>query len=390
MKVCISGAGIAGPALAHWLLHHGHEPTLVEVSPRFRRGGYVVDFWGKGYELAERMGILPRVLEAGYRVAEVRIVNERGRRVGGFRTSVMAEALDGRFVSLTRGDLAGIIYDTVKSRIETLFGDQIVAIDQAASSVQVRFAHAGSREFDLVVGADGLHSNVRKLAFSPGVVREEFLGYHVAAFEVEGYRPRDERTYVSFSRPGRQVARFAMRDDRTVFMLIFRSPRPLQARDAASQQAVLRETFGGSGWECDAILDAMTRADSLYFDRVSQMHVDTWSSGRLVLMGDAAHCPSLLAGEGCALAIVDAYVLAGELSRAPQDPQAAAGIYEARLRGFITDKQRAAKGFAAQFAPRTALGLWARNLASRALALPGLSRLVFGRSLRDRIELPHY
>lgn len=390
MRVCISGAGIAGPALAHWLLHHGHEPTLVEVAPRFRTGGYVVDFWGKGYELAERMGILPRVLEAGYQVAEVRIVNERGRRVGGFRTAAMAEALHERFVSLTRGDLAKIIHDTVKDRVETMFGDQIVAIDQSPTHAQVRFAHAGSREFDLVVGADGLHSSVRKLAFPPGVVREEFLGYHVAAFEVEGYRPRDELTYVSFSRPGRQVARFAMRDDRTVFMLIFRSPRPIQARDTAAQQAVLRETFAGLGWECDAILEAMTRADSLYFDRVSQMHVDSWSSGRIVLIGDAAHCPSLLAGEGCALAIVDAYVLAGELSRAPQDPQAAARLYERRLRDFITQKQRAAKSFAAQFAPRTALGLWLRNLASRALALPGLSRLIFGRSLRDRIELPYY
>lgn len=390
MKICISGAGIAGPALAHWLLKRGHEPTLVEVAPQFRRGGYIIDFWGKGYELVERMGLLPRVQEAGYRVREVRIVDERGRKAGGFDARVIADALQGRFVSLPRGELANIIFDDVKGRVETLFDNSISALADRGDAVHVTFSHAAPRDFDLVVGADGLHSKVRALAFPPDASREAFLGYHVAAFEVSGYRPRDELAYVSFSRPGRQIARFAMRDDRSVFMLIFASPEPIEAHTPQEQRAVLRKTFGGLGWECEAILAAMEHADSLYFDRVSQMHARRWSSGRVALIGDAAHCPSLLAGEGCALAIVDAYVLAGELARAQGGHEAAFRAYESRLRGFIEGKQQSARRFAGQFAPRTEFGLFVRRWATRAMRLPGVADLFLGRALRDRLELPDY
>ncbi len=390
MKICISGAGIAGPALAHWLLHHGHEPTLVEIAPQFRRGGYIIDFWGKGYELAERMGILPRVQDRGYHVREVRIVDEHGRKSGGFDVRLLARALRGRFVSLPRGELASILYDTVKDRVETLFDESIVSLAEVAGAVRVTFSRAAPREFDLVIGADGLHSNVRRLAFPPATSVEFFLGYHVAAFEATGYRPRDDLTYVSYSRPGRQIARFAMRDDRTVFMLIFASREPIQSHRTAAQRDVLQETFGGMGWEADAILAAMQRSDSLYFDRVSQIHAHRWSNGRVALLGDAAHCPSLLAGEGCALAIIDAYVLAGELTRAGGDYATAFHNYEGRLRGFIEGKQRSAKRFASQFAPRTALGLFVRRWATKAMSLPGLTNLFLGRALRDDLELPDY
>jgi 2-polyprenyl-6-methoxyphenol hydroxylase-like FAD-dependent oxidoreductase len=390
MKICISGAGIAGPSLAYWLLHHGHEPTLVEMAPRFREGGYIIDFWGKGYELAERMGLTPRLLDAGYKVREVRIVDEQGRRAGGFHTESMVKALRGRFVSLPRGELARIIYDSIKDRVETLFDNSIVGLEDSAGEVQVTFSRTPPRAFDLVIGADGLHSKVRTIGFPSDAVREDYIGYHVAAFEVTGYRPRDELTYVSFSRPGRQIARFAMRDDRTVFMLIFVAPQPLEAADRAVQQAVLQKTFGGLGWECDAILTAMTRADSLYFDRVSQIHAPRWSRGRVALLGDAAHCPSLLAGEGCGLAIIDAYVLAGEIAATPQDHSRAFHDYERRLRPFIEGKQRAARQFAGQFAPRTEFGIWLRNWATRAMSIPGISNLFIGRSLRDSVELPNY
>lgn len=390
MKICISGAGIAGPALAHWLLRHGHEPTLVEIAPRFRDGGYIIDFWGKGFDLVERMGILPRVMAAGYRVREVRIVDEHGHRAGGFHTDSLVKALGDRFTSLPRGELARIIFDTVSSRIEMLFDDSITEISESGDQVQVGFSRAPPRAFDLVIGADGLHSNVRRLAFPSDSIEEEYLGYHVAAFEVTGYRPRDELTYTSFARPGRQIARFAMRDDRTVFLLIFAAPEPIETRDDAAQRVVLQETFGGLGWECDAILAAMERADSVYFDRVSQVHVQRWSRGRVALLGDAAHCPSLLAGEGCGMAIIDAYVLAGELACAPRDHAKAFAAYESRLRTFVEDKQRSARRFASQFAPRTEFGIWVRNLATRAMALPGVTHVMLGRALRDHIELPTY
>ena len=387
VKICISGAGIAGPALAHWLLRQGHEPTLVEHSPKFRDGGYIIDFWGSGYDLAERMGILPRVLERGYHVREVRLVDESGRSAGGFDATALAGVLRGRFVSLPRGELATIIYETVKDHAETLFGESITAVEEDDDRVRLSFRQAAPREFDLLIGADGLHSNVRRLAFEPNAARQVFLGYHVAAFEATGYRPRDELVYVSFSRPGRQVARFAMREDRTVFMLIFASPEPIEAHTPGSQRDLLRKTFGGMGWETDAILSAMSRADSVYFDGVSQVRAASWSAGRVALIGDAAHCPSLLAGEGCGLAMIDAYVLACELARARGDHSTAFRNYEARLRRFIEGKQRAASRFAASFAPRTAMGLWVRRWALSAMRLPGVMKLLLGRSLRDEVDL---
>ena len=390
MRICISGAGVAGPALAHWLLYHGHQPTLVEIAPQFRRGGYIIDFWGKGYELAERMGILPHLLERGYHVREVRIVDEFGRKAGGFDAKRLADALQGRFVSLPRGELASLLYDTVKDRVETLFDNSISAFADGGDAIRAYFTHAPPREFDLVIGADGLHSNVRQLAFPQYSSPEAFLGYHVAAFETIGYRPRDELAYVSFSRPGRQIARFAMRGDRTVFMLIFASPEPIVAQTPEAQRKVLQTTFGGMGWESDAILAGLQRAESFYFDRVSQIRLPRWSTGRVALLGDAAHCPSLLAGEGCALAIIDAYVLAGELARAGDDYAAAFLNYENRLRSFIETKQRAAKRFAGQFAPRTAIGVLVRNWATKAMNLPGIADLFLGRALRDKLDLPDY
>jgi 2-polyprenyl-6-methoxyphenol hydroxylase-like FAD-dependent oxidoreductase len=390
MKICISGAGVAGPALAHWLLHHGHQPTLVEIAPRFRGGGYIIDFWGKGYELAERMGVLPRLLEHGYHVREIRIVDELGRKVGGFDATLLAATLAGRFVSLPRGELASVLYDSVKDRVETLFDNSIASLADLGGAVGVNFTHASPREFDLVIGADGLHSNIRRQAFAPAAIQEVFLGYHVAAFEATGYRPRDELAYVSFTRPGRQMARFATRNDRTVFMLIFASPEPIEAPTTQAQRELLQATFGGMGWESDAILRALQGVETFYFDRVSQIRMPRWSTGRVALLGDAAHCPSLLAGEGCALAIIDAYVLAGELARAGADYTTAFHHYESRLRGFIEAKQRAAKGFASQFAPRTALGVWVRNWATRAMNLPGVADLFLGRALRDNVDLPNY
>jgi 2-polyprenyl-6-methoxyphenol hydroxylase-like FAD-dependent oxidoreductase len=392
MKIAINGAGIAGPALAYWLQRAGHQPVLIEKAPAFRTGGYVIDFWGLGYSLAERMGILPAVLAAGYSVREVRLVDAEGRRVGGFDASVFRGPTEGRFTSLRRGDLAAAIFNAVKDKVETIFGDSIVSIGHRDNGATIGLAGGESRDVDLVVGADGLHSEVRALAFGPERDFERDLGYRVAAFTVDGYAPRDELVYVSYSRPGRQVARFALRDDRTVFLFVFAAEAMSAAEphDLAGRKAVLRDIFADGGWECDRILAAMDGVDDLYFDRVSQIRMDRWSSGRVALIGDAAACASLLAGEGTGLAMVEAYVLAGELHRAGADVSAALSRYEERLRPFIAAKQEAARKFAGAFAPKTELGIAVRNLATRAMAIPALAEFFVGRSIRDDFEQPDY
>jgi 2-polyprenyl-6-methoxyphenol hydroxylase-like FAD-dependent oxidoreductase len=389
-SILISGAGVAGPTLAYWLLEQGFTPTLVERAPRPRTGGYVIDFWGLGYDVAEKMDLLPDLRRVGYDVRELRLVDRHGRRVGGFGVEVFRELTGGRYLSLARSELAQELYAKIEGRCETLFGDGITRIEEKDDGVHVAFEQAQERRFDLVIGADGLHSKVRELAFGSGF--ETYLGYMVAAFQAEGYRPRDELAYVSHSVPGKQIARFAMRGDRTMFLFVFAAEEPLAiaAHDAAAQKALLEAKFADAGWECPQILRALGECDDLYFDRVSQIRMPAWSKGRVALTGDAAFCVSLLAGQGSALAMGAAYVLAGELGRAGAEPETAFRRYEELLRPLIATKQKAAKQFAGSFAPKTRFGLFFRNQVTKAFAIPLVAKLTMGASILDRIDLPDY
>ena len=388
--VLIAGAGIAGPALAFWLKAAGFEPTLMERANGLRSGGYVIDFWGLGYDIAERMALIAEIGRLGYRVRETQIVDDAGRRIAGFGTRVFSELTGGRYVTLQRSDLSRLLFEKVSGRIETIFGEEIVAFDELADAVRVELKGAGERRFDLLIGADGLHSAVRALAFGPQSRFEKELGYAVAAFEIGGFRPRDENVYVIYGQPGRLGGRFTLRDDRTLFLLVFaaQDARLPATRDA--QEAMLREVYGGAGWDCPRMLAELPRAHELYLDRVSQIRMPGWSRGRVALVGDAAFCVSLLAGQGSALAMISAYVLAGELAAAHGDHRRAFAQYEARLRSYIGAKQRGAERFAGAFAPKTRMGLHIRNLVIKAFAIPGLARFAVGRDIADSIQLPHY
>jgi 2-polyprenyl-6-methoxyphenol hydroxylase-like FAD-dependent oxidoreductase len=390
-SVLISGAGIAGPTVAYWLARLGYRPTLVEQSPHLRRNGYVIDFWGLGFDVADRMGLVPAIRRHGYDVEKLTFVDANGRRSAGFDTKVFRRLTDGRYVSIARADLAALIYEALDERCETIFGDTITRIDQNGEGVEVAFEHGPDRRFDFVIGADGLHSTVRRLVFGPQERFEKHLGYGVAAFEIEGYRPRDEGIYVSFSAPARQIARFALDGDRTLILFVFAANgRPdMDGLDLAGQKQLLLTTFADAGWECGQILKALQDCDDLYFDRVSQIRMDSWALGRVVLLGDAAFCPSLLAGQGSALAMTAGYVLAGELGRGG-GPEAAFARYESLLHSFLVQKQKAAEGFASSFVPRTRLGIFVRNQVTNALAVPFIARFIIGRGLLDDLELPDY
>jgi 2-polyprenyl-6-methoxyphenol hydroxylase-like FAD-dependent oxidoreductase len=391
-SVLISGAGIAGPTLAVWLARAGFAPTLIERAPRLRSGGYVVDFWGLGYDIAERMGLAAEITRVGYHMREVRIVGDHGERITGFGTQVLGDLAGGRFVTLGRSDLSRLIFETALAGTETIFGEEIVHLDENADGVQVQFERSGERRFDLVIGADGLHSRVRRIAFGPQERFELDLGYRVAAFEVRGYRPRDEEVYVLHCAPGRMVGRFALHDDRTLFLFVFAADQASApaVHEPALQKAMLRAQFADAGWECARILAALDGAGDLYYDRVSQIMMERWSRGRVVLVGDAAFCVSLMAGQGSSLAMTAAYVLAGELATAEGHHAQAFARYEALLRTFIASKQRGAARFAAAFAPKTRWGLFVRNQVIRAFAIPGLARFMFGRDIADTLRLPEY
>ncbi|MGY4466910.1 2-polyprenyl-6-methoxyphenol hydroxylase-like FAD-dependent oxidoreductase [Bradyrhizobium sp. LB9.1b] len=285
-NVLISGIGIAGPTLAYWLRAAGFEPTLVEHAPALRGGGYVIDFWGLGYTIAERMGLLPEINRDGYHVQELRIVDEAGHRLAGFGTRVFAELTNGRYATVQRSHLSRLLFERSNGCAESIFGDEIILVEEKADCVEVQLKHGGRRRCDLLIGADGLHSAVRKLVFGPQARFERHLGYVVAAFEARGYRPRNEDAYLIYGQPGRMVGRFTLRDNRTLFLLVFAADSAILAETPGSQKALLRKVYGGDGWECEHMLTELERTGELYFDAVSQIRMPNWSRGRVALIGD--------------------------------------------------------------------------------------------------------
>ena len=392
MKVFINGAGIAGTALAYWLGRLGHDVTLVEHAPALRTGGFVVNLWGIGYDALEHMGLLPALLDMQHTTDELRMVDQAGRTRGGYPSSVLVKLARGRMATLARSDISATIYASLDDRVETRFGDSVTAVVDDGTRVHVHFEHAPPQEADLLIGSDGLHSRVRQLVFGPDARFEYPMGCHVASFEAAGYRPRNGNAYVAYTAPGRYVARLPMRDDRMLFFVLLRDEYLADGtpEDPAGRKAALIRALDGIGWESDAIVSVLAQTDDLYFDSISQIRMDRWIQGNVALIGDAAACPSLIAGEGAGFALAEAYVLAGELHRHGDDTGAALAAYQARLHAVVARKQKHAERLAASFVPRTALGVRLRDYTTLLMRLPIFPRLLMGRYFHDELTLPDY
>ncbi len=391
-EVLITGAGVAGQALAFWLQRYGFKPTMIEHAPRFRNGGYMIDVWGTGYNALERFDLLNDALELSYPIDCLIFVDDRGREIATFGNDLIHRIFGDRFFCIQRGDLARVFHNALGTQVEVLYSTSIDLLCDTEEGIYVSLSGSRFRKYDLVIGADGQHSRIRELVFGPEQEFEKHLRYYAASFITANYPHRNETAYVSHACPGRQISRYALRDGRSAFLLVFAEPHQLDIdrHCTVSQKNTLRSRFGNDAWETDMILSRMDAAEEFFFDSVGQIRMPNWSRGRVALVGDAAYCPSLLAGEGAAFAMLGAYVLAGELHRSDGDHQRAFAAYEARLRNFIRAKQDAALGFARSFAPRTEMGLCVRNSFLKLLNVPaigaGLSRRMFG----SAFELPEY
>ncbi|RSM71526.1 monooxygenase [Actinoplanes sp. ATCC 53533] len=364
----ISGAGIAGPTLAYWLARHGFQPTVVERAQNPRSSGNPVDVRGPALPVAEKMGIMPRLREAATQATAMSVVDASGRQVARVRMPAARSAAGSREVELPRGDLASVIYQAARGDAEFLFDDTIVTLRQDADGVDVTFDRAAPRRFDLVIGADGLHSTVRRLAFGPegDVVRH--MGVYVATMPFDGPvdRPHDVLMY---NTPGRLVSIHPARGN-ALAAFIFRGPAiaGFDYRDTDQHKRIVTEAYTGAGWRVPELLDQLRKTEDLYFDSVSQVRLPTWARGRVALLGDAASCVSLF-GDGSSLAMAGAFTLAAALAADPGDHPRAFRRYEAEHRTLVGPKQRQVGRAAALLIPKTRLGITARNLAAR--ALPG-------------------
>jgi 2-polyprenyl-6-methoxyphenol hydroxylase-like FAD-dependent oxidoreductase len=390
--VLISGAGIGGPALAFWLRRHGFAPTVVEVAAAPRPGGHAVDLRGAGREVVERMGLLDAVRAERVDERGFAYVDGRGR----WTARMPADLFDGEGmvaeIEIMRGNLARILYDATRDDTEYLFSVRITGLAEDGDGVKVTFADGTVRRFDMVVGADGLHSGVRRLAFGPEQEFVRHLGGYMGYFTVPDPGNLDH-WFLMHGVPGGLVAGIRPENGGTAkAMLSFTSP-PLDydRRDVPAQKEILRAKFAGVGWLVPQILAAMPAAGDFYFDSLSQVHVGQWYRGRTVLLGDAGYCGSPLAGLGTAMALVAAYVLAGELSATPDDHEAAFARYQEEMGAYVKQCQALPPGGVKGFAPNGALMIRMRNL-SMAMMTRWPMRALVARQFQkaDAITLKDY
>jgi 2-polyprenyl-6-methoxyphenol hydroxylase-like FAD-dependent oxidoreductase len=353
--VLISGASIAGPALAYWLERYGATVTVVERAPALRPGGQAVDFKGAVHRtVLARMGVLDEVHRRRTGGQDQTIVDAHGRRL-----ATMSGDFSGGDVEIRRGDLAEILYERTRETCEYVFGDTITSLTETADGVHVTFANSAPRTFDLVVGADGIHSAVRRLAFGPEQDYVTPSGYYYALADLGV-----TADHLMYNEPGRMVAIGGSKAP--AFFVFSADELEYDRYDAEQQKRVLAQAYAGGRWRIAELLERLPQAESVYLDSISTVRIDRYSSGRIVLLGDAAY-GSTLAGFGTGLAIVGAYVLAGELLAAGGDHEAGFRRYEEVFRGYA---KVGAQTRAGQFlAPATALGIRLRNLVFRTSAL---------------------
>jgi 2-polyprenyl-6-methoxyphenol hydroxylase-like FAD-dependent oxidoreductase len=365
-RVLISGASIAGPSIAYWLQRAGFDVTVVERAPALRTGGFAVDFRGRPHlNVLQRMGILDEVRAAQTHMRALTFVNAAGRAI----LTLPASFLSGD-VEIERGDLSRIIYERTRDVAAYHFGDSITSLADTGDAVLVDFESGASDSFDLVIGADGLHSNVRRLTFGDEAQFLQYGGYHVAGgFDVPNHLGLDHVT-LDHGVPGRSMSLSShRRPDIATPVFVWHSKDQLEydRRDVGQQKAIIAEVFANMGWEVPRVLAAMADADWLYFDSLSQIRMDSVTRGRVALLGDAGY-GATMGGLGTGLAVVCSYVLAGELARADGDHTVAFPRYEQKIRQYARGCQKLANGAGPFLAPRTQRGIHLRNASHRLLA----------------------
>jgi 2-polyprenyl-6-methoxyphenol hydroxylase-like FAD-dependent oxidoreductase len=383
MKILVSGASVAGPSVALWLGRAGHDVTVVEIAPALRQGGYAVDFRGEVFTtVLDRMGVLADLRARQTGGSAMRFVDESGRKL----MRLPAEFAGGE-LEVLRADLSRVLYEHSRAQATYRFGDSIAALDEHPDGVDVRFESGIEETYDLVIGADGMHSVVRRLAWPAAQVVERHLNYYVAGWEVPNTLGITGDSLM-YNVPGKLASVGADRRDpklaQTLF--VFKSPvLQYNRRDLDQQKAIIAAQFRGLGWHVPQLLEALPAATELYFDSISRVSVERWSTNRIVLLGDAGY-GATFGALGTGTAVVGAYVLAGELARS--DRRTAFDRYEATLRKAVSTTQDGSRA-GSFLAPAGRFGIAARNMTlNRPFFLNQMLKMA--QNMSELIELPSY
>ena len=359
--VLISGASVAGPTLAFWLHRFGWRPIVVERSPALRRGwgGHAVDLFGPAVDIAEQMGILPDILQARTRTELISLVRPGKRPVDIDFTRLVAGIAD-HHVEVMRGELAAILHEATRHDVEYIFGDRIRGLTQTDGGVEVTFDHATARRFDLVVGADGLHSIVRHLTFGEESRFRRYLGGYLAVYTVPN-RLQLHGRMLTYLTPGRLAATYPVwQTGHARAAFLFRHPHEFDARhrDIDRQKRLLRAVYADHGGEVRRLLADLDHAEDFYFDSISQIVMQRWSAGRVTLVGDAGHSPGPAVGGGTSLAVIGAYLLAAALRDAGRDHVRAFNRYQDTMREPVARSRRIAPATMKTLIPATRRQVW--------------------------------
>ena len=372
MQVVICGGGIAGLTLAWWLNRAGWEVTILEQAPGPRDAGYMIDFFGPGWEVASRMGLVPSLEQARYVIPRIMYVNGDGRRTSSINYERFRHLLAGRLVNLMRGELERILLDHLPESVAITYGATVRAFTATPARVEVSISDGRAMAADLLVGADGIHSRVRKLAFGAESRYLRPLGYDTAAylFRNDALRDRLAGNFVNLSVPDRTAGLYPIREGRIASFFVHAADGPPPGEPCAR----LREVYGDLGWLVPAALERCL-VDEVYYDTVAQVEMPRWTRGRVTLVGDACGAVSLLAGQGASLAMAGAWALALELT-AHDGIDAALARYEARLRPVVERAQKSGRKNARWVVPSSRMRILARDAVLKLSGLPGLAGLL--------------
>ncbi|MQA17082.1 MAG: FAD-dependent oxidoreductase [Pseudonocardiaceae bacterium] len=374
MRAVICGAGIAGLALAQRLACHGWDVTVVERAPGPRTQGYMIDFFGLGYEAAEQMGVLPRMRELAYQIREAKYVDEAGRRRAGLDYDRFARVVDGRLLSIMRPDLELALREQVADAVEIRFGHSITDIENSAERARVTLTDGAVLDADLLVGADGIHSTVRRMVFGDEQRFLRYLGLHTAAyaFDDAAIHGRLDDSFCLTDTTSKMMGFYGLRDSRVAVFAVHQSPDPTLPDDV---RAAVRDTYSSLGWVAPDALARCPESHQVYYDQVAQVEVPEWSRGRVTLVGDACQAVSLLAGQGASLAVAGAYVLAEHLATADSVEQALVR-YQRQWQPVVTSKQATGRSGIEWFLPSSPTRLRMRRIMTKLTVVPGLDRYV--------------